>query len=62
LDSLGDNRAVFETWAHDIYQNGHVLAVKKYRLLGYAYRVLLIGLFASATAFLVPIVIHFFQA
>ena len=44
--------------AHDIYQNGHVLAVKKYRLLGYAYRVLLIGLFASATARLVPIAMH----
>ncbi|MGZ5987173.1 MAG: Pycsar system effector family protein, partial [Caulobacteraceae bacterium] len=41
LGSLSDNRAVFETFAHDIYQNGRVLAVKKYRLLGYAYRVLL---------------------
>jgi hypothetical protein len=58
LGSLGDNRAVFETFARDIYQNGHVLAVKKYRLLGYAYRVLLLGLFGSATAFIVPILAH----
>jgi hypothetical protein len=54
LGSLKDNRAVFETFAHDIYQNGHVLAVKKYRLLGYSYRVLLVGLFFSAGAFAAP--------
>jgi hypothetical protein len=54
LGSLGDNRAVFETFARDIYQNGHVLAVKKYRLLGYSYRVLLVGLFLSAGAFVAP--------
>lgn len=58
LGSLGDNRSVFETFARDIYQNGHVLAVKKYRLLGYAYRVLLVGLFASATTFLVQLALH----
>ncbi|MBS0332540.1 MAG: hypothetical protein JSS35_07220 [Proteobacteria bacterium] len=55
LGGLSDNRAVFETFARDIYQNGRVLAFKKYRLLGYAYRVLLAGLFASAAAFLFPI-------
>jgi hypothetical protein len=54
LGSLSDNRAVFETFAHDIYQNGRVLALKKYRLLGYAYRVLLVGLFLSAAAFVAP--------
>jgi hypothetical protein len=54
LASLSDNRSVFETFARDIYQNGRVLAVKKYRLLGYAYRVLLAGLFLSAAAFVLP--------
>src|SRR3569623_165770 len=39
LGSLSDNRAVFETFARDINQNGLVLAEKKYRLLGYASRV-----------------------
>lgn len=58
LGSLGDNRAVFETFARDIYQNGHVLAVKKYRLLGYSYRVLLVGLFLSAGAFAAPYVMR----
>lgn len=58
LGSLNDNRAVFETFAHDIYQNGRVLAFKKYRLLGYAYRVLLVGLMGSATAFVAGLAIH----
>ncbi|HEY3950143.1 Pycsar system effector family protein [Phenylobacterium sp.] len=62
LAGLGDNRAVFETFARDIYQNGRVLALKKYRLLGYAYRVLLLGLFASATAFVVQLVLHWMAA
>jgi hypothetical protein len=54
VDSLGSNQEVFEIFAHDIYQNGRVLAAKKYRLLGYAYRVLLAGLFASLAAFVAP--------
>jgi hypothetical protein len=37
----------------DLYQNGTVLAHKKYRLLGYAYRIFLAGLTASFAAFLV---------
>jgi hypothetical protein len=58
LGRLGDAPAVYELFAHDIYQNGRVLARKKYRLLGWAYRVLLVGLFASFAAFLVPILAH----
>lgn len=54
VDGLGSNQEVFEIFAHDIYQNGRVLAAKKYRLLGYAYRVLLAGLFASLAAFVAP--------
>jgi hypothetical protein len=37
---------------HDLYQNGVVLERKKYRLLGYAYRVFLAGLCASFLAFI----------
>jgi hypothetical protein len=37
---------------HDLYQNGIVLERKKYRMLGYAYRVFLTGLTASFIAFL----------
>lgn len=47
-------RASFEAFAHDIYQNGRVLAFKKYRYLAWAYRILLGGLIAAAAAFSIP--------
>lgn len=50
-------RASFEAFAHDIYQNGRVLAFKKYRYLAWAYRILLAGLIGSAVAFSVPYVL-----
>ena len=51
MDVLGADESVYRTMARDIYQNGSVLARKKYRLLGYAYRILLAGLVSSAAAF-----------
>ena len=36
---------------HDLYQHGVILERKKYKLLGYAYRVFLLGLTASFIAF-----------
>lgn len=42
---------IFETMARDIYQNGQVLEHKKYRMLGYAYRVFLVGLTVSFLTF-----------
>jgi hypothetical protein len=45
--AVQDDNDAMEIMARDLYQNGQVLAHKKYRLLGYAYRVLLIGLVAS---------------
>jgi len=56
LTTVTDTRAIYEAFARDIYQNGHVLSVKKYRLLGWAYRVLLTGLVASAIAFVAPLI------
>lgn len=53
LDTCETHLGVFEAFAHDIYQNGRVLAQKKYRLLGYAYRTLITGLVASFVAFVV---------
>jgi hypothetical protein len=58
LETVTDTRAVYEAFARDIYQNGHVLSVKKYRLLGYAYRVLLAGLVASFITLVGQIVAH----
>ena len=54
LAGLSDTQGTYEAFARDIHQNGRVLAGKKYRLLGYAYRVLLAGLVASLLAFLTP--------
>lgn len=50
---LDSDDTVYRTMARDIYQAGTVLQNKKYRMLGYAYRVLLIGLIASGIAYLV---------
>ena len=48
---LGSDDSIYRTMAHDIYQNGCVLQHKKYRLLGWAYRIFLVGLVASAAAY-----------
>lgn len=48
---LRSDRQIYDNMARNIYQNGSVLARKKYRWLGYAYRIFLAGLVASALAF-----------
>lgn len=53
IHELEDEEAAFRMMARDLYQNGIVLERKKYRLLGYAYRIFLAGLVASAVAFVV---------
>jgi hypothetical protein len=57
LEVLGEPRTVFEAMAHDIYQNGRVLAFKKYRYLGYSYRILLAGLVGAFATFIEPYVL-----
>jgi hypothetical protein len=52
LIAMETDESIFRTMATDIYQNGTVLARKKYRLLGYAYRVFLVGLTASLLTFI----------
>jgi hypothetical protein len=55
LMSIAQNpRVTFEAFARDIYQNGKVLARKKYRFLSLSYRILLTGLIASLAAFITP--------
>ena len=54
LAVIGNSKTIYEAFAHDIYQNGKVLAAKKYRYLGFAYRILLGGLILSFLAFLAP--------
>ncbi len=48
---LATDPGILETMARDLYQNGQVLKRKKYRMLGWAYRVFLVGLVASFLAF-----------
>ncbi len=52
LARLETDRTVFETMAHDMYQNGQVLAGKKYRFLALAYKVFMTGLFVTLGVFL----------
>ena len=53
VSQLRSDDRIYRTMAHDIYQNGMVLQNKKYRLLGFAYRIFLVGLVASCVAFVV---------
>jgi hypothetical protein len=51
MSRLRSDDSLYRTMARDIYQNGVVLQTKKYRLLGLAYRIFLVGLTASFGAF-----------
>ena len=51
LAELQRDEGVFRLMLHDIYQNGQVLQQSKYRFLGYAYRLFVAGLIATAAAF-----------
>jgi len=51
LSRLADQEQFLAMVARDVYQNGQVLAHKKYRLLKVAYSIFIIGLFASLAAF-----------
>ena len=51
LDRLADQSSFLEMVARDVYQNGQVLAQKKYRLLRVAYSIFIVGLVASVVAF-----------
>jgi hypothetical protein len=48
---LHDDEAIYRAMLRDMHQNGLVLARKKYRLLGYAYRVFLVGLVLTVATF-----------
>lgn len=48
---IGADDSAYRMMARDLYQNGLVLERKKYRLIGWAYRIFLVGLVASFAAF-----------
>jgi hypothetical protein len=51
LDQLHADETVFRTMLRDVYQNGQVLQRKKYRLLGWAYRLFVGGLVLTVVTF-----------
>ena len=51
LAQLTNDETVFRTMLHDIYQNGQVLQRKKYRFMGYAYRLFVLGLVVTLVSF-----------
>jgi hypothetical protein len=53
IERLQGDEAIYRTMLHDLYQNGVVLERKKYKMLGWAYRIFLVGLSASLIAFIV---------
>ncbi|MGN3974425.1 Pycsar system effector family protein [Tsuneonella sp. SYSU-LHT278] len=57
LVDLKDEEAMFRMMLHDLYQNGQVLHRKKYRFLGYAYRLFIVGLVATMITFVVELAI-----
>lgn len=52
IDELSADEDVFRLMLRDIYQNGQVLHRKKYLLLGWSYRVFLLGLSLALASFL----------
>ena len=62
LDVLGElhhDEGVFRLMLHDIYQNGQVLQRRKYRFLGYAYRLFVAGLLVTLVAFAVELALAY---
>lgn len=52
VERLATDEGMFRTMLRDVYQNGQVLQKKKYRYLGYAYRLFLFGLTATLAVYL----------
>lgn len=55
LDEMRSEEPMYRMMLHDLYQNGQVLQRKKYRFLGYAYRLFIIGLFATIITFAIEL-------
>ena len=53
LSRLETEELLYRTMARDIHQAGSVLQNKKYRFLGYAYRIFLAGLVASCASYVI---------
>jgi len=59
LQDMKTEEAMFRMMAHDIYQNGQVLQRRKYRYLGLAYRIFMVGLVVTLVTFAVESLAQF---
>ncbi len=59
LAELRSDEGVYRAMLHDIYQNGQVLQQRKYRFLGYAYRLFVVGLVVTLVAFAVELTLAY---
>ena len=57
LAELHADETLFRLMLHDVYQNGQVLRRRKYRFLGYAYRIFIAGLLVTLAAFVVELIL-----
>ena len=53
VEQMRSEETVYRMMARDLHQNGVILQLHKYRFLRYAYRTFLIGIVATAVAFIV---------
>ncbi len=51
LDEMESDETVYRAMLHDIYQNGQVLQRRKFRYLGLAYQVFVLGLMLTLVSF-----------
>jgi hypothetical protein len=55
IQALRTDETVFRMMLHDIYQNGQVLQKKKYRFLGFAYKLFITGLILTMISFVIEL-------
>jgi hypothetical protein len=53
LSAMADDGKVYETIVNEIYQMGQLLHHRKYRFLGYSYRLFLTGILLGSCAWLI---------
>ena len=52
MDEMRCDETMFRMMLHDVYQNGQVLQRKKFRYLGHAYRIFIVGLTLTLVTFI----------
>ena len=57
LERMKTDEGLYRTMLRDMYQNGQVLYRRKYKYLGYAYRVFVVGLVLTLASFVIELTI-----